>query len=275
MNENGSFFAWLKHRWRRISTSDTRFFRFIWIAAITITLVTVLISAGVTAKANKKAEAEAEEKAKQEAAQKAAEEEAMLASLSDATAMDASATDADSWMLILVNKEHALPEGYTVPEFTELRNGHKVDSRIYPDLQQMFDDARAQGYSPYITSSYRTKEEQQAEMDNKVNELMEEGKTKEQCIAEAAMVVAEPGKSEHETGLAIDVGSDVGEAEQTALWTWFNENSYKYGFIIRYPEGKEEITEKESEPWHLRYVGIDAATEMYNNGLCLEEYLGY
>ena len=275
MNENGSFFDWLKHRWRRISTSDTRFFRFIWIAAITITLITVLISAGVTAKANKKAEAEAKEKAKQEAEEKEKQEEELLASLSDATAMDASATDAENWMLILVNKDHALPEGYTVPEFTELRNGQKVDSRMYPDLQKMFDDARAEGHSPYITSSYRTKEEQQAQLESKINELMEEGKTQEQCKAEAAMLVAEPGYSEHETGLAIDVGSDVGEAEQSTLWTWLYDNSYKYGFIIRYPEGKEEITGVSNEPWHLRYVGVDAATAIHESGQCLEEYLGY
>lgn len=271
MNENGSFIDWLKYRWRMIRVSDTRFFRFIWIAAILITLITVIISAGVTSSNIKKQKAAEKKKAKQEATT----EEELLATYTDASLTDASSTDADAWMLILVNKDNPLPDGFTVEAFTELRNSQKVDSRIYPELQSMFDDARAQGYSPYITSSYRSKEEQQAEMDQKINELLEEGKTQEQAKAEAATIVAEPGKSEHETGLAIDVGSDAGEEQQTALWAWLEENSYKYGFIVRYPENKQDITGVTNEPWHLRYVGVDAATAIHESGQCLEEYLAF
>ena len=253
-----------------ISVSDTRFFRFIWIVAIAITFITVLISAGVTAKANKAAAIEAEKQAKAEAEEKAKQEAELLASYTDATATDATATDAENWMLILVNNDNPLADGYEVPEFTELRNSQKVDSRIYPDLQQMFDDARAEGHSPYITSSYRSKEDQQAEFDAKVSELLDQGKTQAQCEVEAAQLVAKPGYSEHETGLAIDVGSDVGEEAQNALWTWLADNSYKYGFIIRYPENKVTYTGISKEPWHLRYVGVDAATEMNNNDQCLK-----
>jgi len=273
MNENKSFFEWLRYRWKMISVSDSRFFRFIWIVAIAITLITVVINAGVTAKANKKAALEAEKKEAAEAAAKEQEEQELLASYSDATPADASPTDASEWMLILVNKDNPIPEGYSVPEFTELRNEQKVDSRIYPELQQMFDDARAAGYSPYITSSYRSKEDQQAEFDSKVNELLEQGKTQAQCEAEASQLVAKPGYSEHETGLAIDVGSDVSEEAQNELWNWLSENSIKYGFIIRYPENKETYTGISNEPWHLRYVGVDAATQMKLNDQCLEEYL--
>ena len=274
MNDNRSFLGWLKHRWKMISVSDSRFFRFIWIVAICITLVTVVISAGVTAKANKAAAAkEAEEKARLEAEEKAREEAELLASYTDASETDASPTDAVDWMLILVNNDNPLPDGYSVPEFTELRNEQKVDSRIYPDLQKMFDDARAEGHSPYITSSYRSKEDQQAQFDSKVNELLEQGKPETQCEVEAAQLVAKPGYSEHETGLAIDVGSDAGEEAQNALWTWLSDNSYKYGFIIRYPENKVTYTGISNEPWHLRYVGVDAATEMKLNDQCLEEYL--
>ena len=274
MNDNRSFLGWLKHRWKMISVSDSRFFRFIWIVAICITLVTVVISAGVTAKANKAAAAkEAEEKARLEAEEKAREEAELLASYTDASETDASPTDAVDWMLILVNNDNPLPDGYLVPEFTELRNEQKVDSRIYPELQKMFDDARAEGHSPYITSSYRSKEDQQAQFDSKVNELLEQGKPETQCEVEAAQLVAKPGYSEHETGLAIDVGSDAGEEAQNALWTWLADNSYKYGFIIRYPENKVTYTGISNEPWHLRYVGVDAAAEMKLNDQCLEEYL--
>ncbi|MCR5227604.1 MAG: M15 family metallopeptidase [Eubacterium sp.] len=273
MNENKSFLGWLKYRWKMISVSDSRFFRFIWIVAIAVTFVTVIISAGVTAKANKAAAIEAEKQAKLEEEERTRQEEELLASYTDASATDASPTDATDWMLILVNNDNPLPDGYSVPEFTELRNEQKVDSRIYPDLQQMFDDARAAGHSPYITSSYRSKEDQQAQFDAKVNELLEQGKTQTQCEVEAAQLVAKPGYSEHETGLAIDVGSDAGEEAQNALWDWLAENSFKYGFIIRYPENKVTYTGISNEPWHLRYVGVDAAMEMKLNDQCLEEYL--
>ena len=264
MNENGNFLDFLKYRWKMIRVSDTRFFKFIWIVAISITLITVLISAGVTASSNKKAK---KEKKKQEATT-----EEVVATETDAPV--ATVTDANSWMLILVNQNNPLPEGFTVPEFTELRNSQRVDSRMYPELQAMFDDARAEGHSPYITSSYRDSTAQQEEMNKKINELLAEGKTEEQARAEAATVVAQPGTSEHETGLAIDVGSDVSEEAQKALWTWLSENAHKYGFIIRYPENKIDITGISNEPWHLRYVGVDAATAMHESGQCLEEYLG-
>jgi len=264
MNEKGSFLDWLKYRWKMIRVSDTKFFKFIWITAISITLITVLISAGVTAASNKKAKA----------AKKKKEQVTTEAVATETDAPVATVTDANAWMLMLVNSSNPIPDGYTVPEFTELRNDQRVDSRIYPELQAMFDDARAQGHSPYITSSYRTNAQQQEEMNKKINELLAEGKTEEQARAEAATLVAQPGTSEHETGLAIDVGSDVGEEAQNALWTWLSENAHKYGFIIRYPENKIDITGISNEPWHLRYVGVDAATAMHESGQCLEEYLG-
>ncbi len=272
MNENGSFLDWLKLRWKMINVSDTRFFRFIWIVAISITLITVIISAGVTAAKNKKEKAAEEQRISEE--QASSEEAELLATFTDATATDAS-VDVDAWMTILVNADNPIPDNFEIHDFTELRNGQKVDSRIYPELQRMFDDMRAEGHSPYITSSYRTREEQQEVYDEKVTEIVNEGKTEEQAKAEALSQVALPGTSEHETGLAIDVGSDAGEEAQNSLWTWITENSYKYGYIVRYPEDKTDITGISYEPWHLRYVGVDAANMMHENGWCLEEYLMY
>ncbi|MCR5214828.1 MAG: M15 family metallopeptidase [Eubacterium sp.] len=272
MNENGSFMDWLKLRWKMISVSDTRFFRFIWIVAISITLVTVLISAGVTASNNKKLKAEEEQKAAEEVAAKEEEEAAMLATITDATATDAT-SDVDAWMTILISASSPLPEGYEVPEFTELRGGKRVDSRIYPELQRMFDDARAQGYSPYVDTAYIDNAGQQELFDEKVQEFINSGMTDEQAKVEAGNCVAQPGTSEHQSGLAIDVYSDAGDEDQTALWTWLNENSYKYGYIVRYPENKVDITGVSYESCHLRYVGVDAANIMFINGWCLEEFL--
>ena len=271
MNGRG-FIEWLKHRWKLITVRDGLYFRFIWTMAIAITLITVLVSAGVTAAAIKKEEAAA---AAEEEKQKAEKELELLASYTNAQeAAKATDTDALPWNLIYVSKDHPLPKDFKVPEFTELVNGHRVDSRIYPDLQKLVDAARDAGYSPYITSSYIEYQNQDEQLQAKIDELMEAGETQEQAEVEAKAFVAEAGTSEHETGLAFDMSSDMGEEDETALWKWLEENSYKYGFIIRYPKNKASITGVDNDQFHLRYVGIKDATAMNKNKITLEEYLG-
>ena len=172
---------------------------------------------------------------------------------------------------------HQLPEGYTV-ELTELRNGHAVDTRAYPDLQRMMDDCRAAGLEPVICSSYRTLETQQRLYENKIRRLMNEGLSREEATAQAGPVVAVPGTSEHQTGLALDIVDasyqvlDTAQ-ESTAVQQWLMANSWEYGFILRYPSEKSDLTGIIYEPWHYRYVGQDAAREMRELGMCLEEYL--
>lgn len=181
------------------------------------------------------------------------------------------------WQLILVNPWNELPDDFSV-ELKQLENGHAVDQRAYPDLQAMLDDARAEGLSPILCSSYRTLETQQALYANKVSRLMAAGYSQQDAKIEAGKWVAVPSTSEHQTGLAVDiVASDyqrlVEQQENTAEQKWLMENSYKYGFILRYPREKSEITGINYEPWHYRYVGKEAAEEIYEQGICLEEYL--
>lgn len=270
MNEKGGFTDWLKYRWKMIMVSDMRFFRFIWITAILITAIAVLISAGVVASSNKK---KAAEKAKKK--QEATTELELLATYTDATATDATVTDADSWELILINKDHPLPADFQLGEMTELMNNNSVDSRIYPDLQLMFDDARAEGYQPHVAKSYEAAADVGTSTEDKINELLDQGKTREQAEAEVAQMIPAAGTNEHETGLCIDLSSGDSDVPDEVTWSWFQENAHKYGFIVRYPENKVAITNVSDDPYHLRYVGVDAATEMYNSGQCLEEYLGY
>ena len=184
-------------------------------------------------------------------------------------------SDEDAWMLILVNRTHPIPEDYEIPKLTELARGHAIDSRAYPALQSMFDQARAEGLSPYITSSYRTTEKQQELMDDKIQEYIVSGYSKEDAIAAAEEWVAIPGTSEHQLGLSVDISTDPDTGtDPGAVWYWLQEHSWEYGFIRRYPEEKKEITGIINEPWHFRYVGEKAAKEIYESGLCLEEYLG-
>ena len=176
----------------------------------------------------------------------------------------------ESWKLILVNADHPLPEGFTV-NLKDLRNGQQVDERIYPELQQMFDDAREAGIYPYINESFRTAERQQQILDKYIANYMSSGLSREEAERKAREVVALPGTSEHQLGLALDLIGEYGNNEAT--WAWLRENSWRYGFILRYPAGKEEITGYAYEAWHFRYVGVPTAQEITEAGLCLEEYL--
>lgn len=181
--------------------------------------------------------------------------------------------EADDWQLLLVNQWNSLPDGYA-PELTELWNGESVDSRIYPDLQEMFDDARAVGLNPYVNSGYRTDQVQQSLMDEEINDYMVQGYSEAEARRLAEQWVAVPGTSEHQLGLAVDISMEDTATQTTSdMWQWLMKNSYKYGFILRYPEDKTDITGISYEPWHYRYVGREAAEEIYRSGLCLEEYL--
>ena len=185
---------------------------------------------------------------------------------------EAQAAQSDDWRLILVNATHLIPEDYSVT-LKELRNDNRVDERIYPELQEMFDDARADGVYPLINESYRTAERQQQIMDQYIAGYEAEGDSHEEAVAKAEQLVAAPGCSEHQLGLALDIVAEYDD-DSTATWNWLLENSWRYGFILRYPEDKVEITGISYEPWHFRYVGKEAAQEITEQGLCLEEYLG-
>ena len=110
-------------------------------------------------------------------------------------------------------------------------------------------------------------------MSDKINEFRGQGYSKKEAEKLAKNWVALPGTSEHELGLALDINSESGEYEWD-IYAWLADNAYRYGFILRYPEGKEQVTGIEYEPWHYRYVGRLAAEEIYGSSVTLEEYLG-
>ena len=195
-----------------------------------------------------------------------------------APASDGPVSTEDDWALVLVNWEHPLPDDFAIPELTQLRNGHAVDSRAYPALQAMMDDARAAGLQPLICSSYRTRDVQERLFEREVQNWMDRGYIREEAMDRAAMWVARPGTSEHQTGLAVDI-VDISyqildeQQENTSVQKWLMAHCAEYGFILRYPTDKSALTGIGYEPWHYRYVGIEAAKELMENGLCLEEYL--
>lgn len=185
---------------------------------------------------------------------------------------------ADNELLTLVNPWNELPEDWQV-DLVTLSNGLQIDRRCYDALQEMMDACREAGYEPLICSAYRTQETQQDLFNNKVAKLEAGGKSHDEAVREAGTVVAVPGTSEHQLGLTVDV-VDVNnqnlteEQEKTPTQKWLMANSWRYGFIHRYPNSKSDITGIIYEPWHYRYVGTDAAQEIFNKGITLEEYLG-
>lgn len=182
-------------------------------------------------------------------------------------------TTSSDWRLLLVNSTRPLADDYSV-DLTELRNGQSVDTRILLDLQEMFDAARSEDIYPIVSDAYRTREDQQTLMDDVIQNYEDEGYSSEEASSKAEQVIAKPGTSEHETGLAIDIaGDDDYDQDTDSVLEWMNSNAYKYGFILRYPSGKESVTGAEAENDHYRYVGKEAAKVIHDQGICLEEYL--
>jgi len=178
----------------------------------------------------------------------------------------------NAWNLILVNSCNYIPDNYSV-KLKTIRNGYQVDERIYLNLQEMFDAARKSGVYPLIGEAYRTAAQQQKLLNDKINAYIAEGYSKSDAETLAKTWVAVPGTSEHQLGLALDINAENGKCTNEEVYQWLAKNSYKYGFILRYPSNKVEITGTSYEPWHYRYVGQEAAKEIHVQGICLEEYL--
>ncbi|WP_025847683.1 D-alanyl-D-alanine carboxypeptidase family protein [Brevibacillus agri] len=205
-------------------------------------------------------------------AKAAADTEAMLADI-EVVAEPAS-------MAVLVNKQRKLPENYTptdlvfpnvpylLPKKSEKR---KLRKEAAAALEALFAAAKADGVSLAGVSAYRSHTYQKALFNRYVQK---------DGVEKARTYSAVPGTSEHETGLAIDVSGIDGKCAATSCFAdtkeakWLAEHAQEYGFIIRYPEGKEAITGYMYEPWHLRYVGTEIAKEIKAQGITLEEYLG-
>lgn len=181
------------------------------------------------------------------------------------------------WNMVLVNNNHPMETGY-VPELMELEKGYSVDSRILDAAKEMLNDAKEAGLHVEICSAYRSVERQEQVFNDSMNERVKGGLGYWEAFNETALNVAVPGTSEHALGLALDLISnqytelDEGQ-ENTAEAKWLKENCHKYGFILRYPPEKTNITGITYEPWHYRYVGVEDATKIMELGITLEEYL--
>lgn len=183
------------------------------------------------------------------------------------------------WNLQLINAMHPLPDNYEVPERKSLpEEGQSVDARIHSSLTAMLEAAKKDGVHPVVCSSYRTHERQTQLHERRIQKCLNEGMSEKEAKREASFWVAPPGASEHEAALAVDlVDADYQELdekqEKTAAQKWLMKHCAEYGFILRYPTDKSDVTGIGYEPWHYRYVGPHYAQAITESGLCLEEWL--
>ena len=178
--------------------------------------------------------------------------------------------DLASWEMLLVNSDNPLTEDYAPPEISYLENDCPVDSRIAEALTAFAEAAKAGGLPVYLSSGYRSYSDQQYLFQRKIGQGYSE--------EEAAKIVAVPGTSEHQSGLCCDITDRYRELkdsslEDTETYKWMSQHCHEYGFIVRFPNDKQDITKIIYEPWHFRYVGVEAATYIMENGICLEEFI--
>ncbi len=187
--------------------------------------------------------------------------------------------DKDDWRLVLINKQHSIPDEYsfTLGTVKTIKGDMECDERIIDDWIAMLQAAKESEISLMICSPYRDMERQIMLFNRKINRYVAQGMSYMEAYKLSSEVVTVPGASEHQIGLALDIvcstydSLDEGFGE-TDAGIWLAENSYRYGFILRYPQGKEYITGIDYEPWHFRYVGVEAATYITKKGITLEEF---
>lgn len=197
--------------------------------------------------------------------------------LTESSNTDESGFDKDSWNLILVNKTHPIPDGYEVPLAT-FSGSMKCDERVLESLLNMLSAAKKDNVDLLVCSPYRDMELQTRLFEKKINLYMGMGYSYMDAYRISSEKVTVPGASEHQIGMAFDIvtGSHATldyEFADTQAGKWLKEHGREYGFILRYPRGKEYITGIEFEPWHYRYVGVEAATYIMDNELTLEEFI--
>lgn len=187
------------------------------------------------------------------------------------------AKEKEEYYLLLANAENPLPQDWNI-QTEEVQNGYEMDKRAAPAMREMIQAAKEDGVELMLCSAYRSVEKQQQLFDRSQQAYMAQGMSEEEAYAKTATETAIPGTSEHQTGLAADIVTptyqmlDAGFAN-TPAGQWLSEHAAEYGFVLRYPQDKQEVTGIIYESWHYRFVGKTHAKLMKESGLCLEEYL--
>lgn len=179
------------------------------------------------------------------------------------------------WRITLANYENILPEDFKV-ELANIDDTKQFDARAIEYLNKMMNDMRKSGIANvWVQSAYRSVARQKELYDNSVQKYLKQGKTQEEAEKLTEEYINKPGASDHNLGLAVDFNNVDNNFEDLKAFKWLKENAEKYGFILRYPKDKEDITKIEYESWHWRFVGEEHAKKMNELNMCLEEYVEY
>jgi len=179
------------------------------------------------------------------------------------------------WNLRLANYENILPEDFEV-EVADIDDTRQFDARAIKYLKQMMNDMGKDGITNiWVQSAYRSVERQKELYNNSIQKYLKQGKTQEEAVQLTDEYINKPGASDHNLGLAVDFNNVDNNFEDLDGFKWLKENAENYGFILRYPKHKEDITKISYESWHWRYVGEEHAKKMNELDMCLEEYIEY
>lgn len=182
--------------------------------------------------------------------------------------------DEEKWYLTLVNSSYRIPDSYEPDLVYVCGSGERLDREVAVHYEEMYNAAKKDGVTLTPCSGYRSYELQERNYNNKVSFYESQGYSNKDAKVKAATIIMPPGSSEHNLGYAMDIVCVDEWFEDTAEFKWLTENAADYGFIMRYPKDKQDITKVIYEPWHWRYVGVDLAKELKNSGLVMEEYMG-
>lgn len=179
------------------------------------------------------------------------------------------------WRITLANYENILPENFKV-ELANIDDTKQFDARAIEYLNKMMNDMRKSGIANvWVQSAYRSVARQKELYDNSVQKYLKQGKTQEEAEKLTEEYINKPGASDHNLGLAVDFNNVDNNFEDLKAFKWLKENAENYGFVLRYPKDKEDITKIEYESWHWRFVGEEHAKKMNELNMCLEEYVEY
>ncbi len=184
--------------------------------------------------------------------------------------------DISSWQYLVAGPSHNI--GTYTPYVVAIEDSAQYfDERAIDALEEFLDAARSAGYSPYVMTAYRSYSSQNYIYNGRASQIAWPNTPTAADYEEAEKYVSAPGESDHQTGLGVDITDryyntlDASQMDQNFL-AWMRENCAQYGFILRYPSDKSSITGRD-EPWHFRYVGVEAAQYIMDNNLCLEQFV--
>ncbi len=186
----------------------------------------------------------------------------------------------NDWRLLLANRVNVIDDytpatKYIGSQHCQGNDNYQIDERVYDDLIAMINAAADDGVKLISVSAYRSYQKQQSLYNNKVDYYLKQGYSQKGAENKASTIVAIPGTSDHNLGLAVDFNYLEQKYENREELVWLKENAVEYGFVMRYPKDKEKLTGVIYEPWHYRYVGKDNAKKMTEMNMCLEEYVEY